>query len=269
MAGQPAALQRRDRATALAAWQRAITAGPLDFTEPSPFVGSARCAECHSEINDEQQSSRHAQTLHYAEQVAALKLPSQTYTEPANHRVEATVTSGATPATLSIADGSEAMAAVMTYVLGSGRHAFTPIGRDAEGVLRELRLTYYSAISSWDRTPGHKAQPAERDLYLGERQTDDSLRRCLNCHTTNYRAALTRTGLEAVDRGIGCDAATDQAGTTWTLSTHRFRTSPSVNSDAPLVAVPQKRWRFAANVIAHGTARLTGRTLHRRSAFRP
>ena len=199
------ALQRGDRATALAAWQRATSAGTLDFTEPSPFVGSARCAECHSEINDEQQSSRHARTFHYAEQVASLKLPAQTYTEHANQRVVATVTPAATPATLSIAGGSKAMRAVMTYVLGSGRHAFTPIGRDEAGVPRELRLTYYSAISSWDRTPGHKAEPAERDMYLGERQTDDSLRRCLNCHTTNFRAAVTRTGPEAVDRGIGCE----------------------------------------------------------------
>ena len=42
-------------------------------------------------------------------------------------------------------------------------------------------------------------------MFAGEPQTVDALRRCLNCHTTNYRAALTKTGPEAVDRGIGCE----------------------------------------------------------------
>ena len=87
-----AALQRGDRATALATWQKATSAGAISFAEPSPFVGSARCAECHSEIHEVQQSSRHAQTFHDAEQVAALKLPSQTYAEPDNPRIVATVT---------------------------------------------------------------------------------------------------------------------------------------------------------------------------------
>jgi formate-dependent nitrite reductase cytochrome c552 subunit len=36
-------------------------------------------------------------------------------------------------------------------------------------------------------------------------QSRDALRRCLNCHTTNFRAALLRLGPEAADRGIGCE----------------------------------------------------------------
>lgn len=174
-------------------------------TEPAPYVGSARCAECHGEVHDNQQSSRHARTFHYADEVAALSLPSQTYIDPDNPRVVSTVTPGTTPATLRVAAGPEVIQAVMEYVLGSGRRAFTPIGRDDEGVPRELRLTYYAAVSSWDRTPGHTAGPGDWHGFLGERQTDDSLRRCLSCHTTNYRAAITKTGAEAVDRGVGCE----------------------------------------------------------------
>ncbi len=200
-----AALQRGDRSTALTTWQKATSAGLINFAEPSPFVGSARCAECHGEIHDVQQSSRHAQTFHDAEQVAGLKLPPQTYSEPETPRIVAAVTPGTTPATLRVTSGAEAMTAVMDYVLGSGRHAFTPIGRDERGVLRELRLTYYASLSRWDRTPGHKARPANWEMHLGEPQTDDALRRCLNCHTTNYRAAIMKAGPEAADRGIGCE----------------------------------------------------------------
>ncbi len=36
-----AALQRGDRATALAAWQSAPSAGAIASTEPAPYVGSA------------------------------------------------------------------------------------------------------------------------------------------------------------------------------------------------------------------------------------
>ena len=149
------ALQRGDRAAALAAWRSATSAGPIVSTEPAPYVGSQSCAECHGEVHDTQQSSRHARTFHYADEVAALRLPSQTYIHPDDPRVVSTVTPGTKPATLQVAAGPEVIRAVMEYVLGSGRHAFTPVGRDDDGVLRELRLTYYAAISRWDVSPGH------------------------------------------------------------------------------------------------------------------
>ncbi len=199
------ALQRGDRAAALAASQSASSAGPIVSTEPAPYVGSARCAECHGEVNDTQQSSRHARTFYYADEVAALHLPSQTYTDRNDPRVVSTITPVTKPPTLQVVAGPEVIHAVMEYVLGSGRHAFTPIGRDDEGVIRELRLTYYAAVSSWDLTPGHLLRPRDWHGFLGERQSDDSLRQCLSCHTTNSRAVIAKTGLEAADRGIGCE----------------------------------------------------------------
>jgi tetratricopeptide (TPR) repeat protein len=199
-----AALQRGDRAAALAAWRKAGK-GVIVSTEPAPYVGSARCGECHNEIHEKEQSSRHARTFHRAEQLAALSLPARTYTDPDNTGVISTVAPGAAPATFRVEAGSSAYHAVIEYVLGSGRHAFTPIGRDDEGALRELRLTYYASISSWDRTPGQPVQPGDERGFVGVRQSDDSLRRCLNCHTTGYRAAIARTGPEAADRGIGCE----------------------------------------------------------------
>jgi tetratricopeptide (TPR) repeat protein len=198
-------LQRGDRAAALASWKTATSAGPLFIGEPAPYVGSASCEECHAELYDTQQSSRHARTFHHASEVAGLNLPSQTYNDPEDPRVIATVNSGTKPVSLQVATGSELIRAVMTYVLGSGRHALTPIGRDEDGVLRELRLTYYADISSWDVTPGHPLRPGDPHGYLGERLTDDSLRRCLSCHMTNHRAAAARTGPEAADLGIGCE----------------------------------------------------------------
>ena len=45
----------------------------------------------------------------------------------------------------------------MDYVLGSGRHAFTPIGRDDEGVPRELRLTYYASLGAGIARPATRS----------------------------------------------------------------------------------------------------------------
>ena len=45
--------------------------------EPSPFVGSRRCGECHRSIHRTQQrESRHAQTLHFLTQLKDVPLPS-------------------------------------------------------------------------------------------------------------------------------------------------------------------------------------------------
>src|SRR5262249_9284859 len=92
-----AALQRGDKAAALAAWKRAAAAagagGPprCAAAEPAPSVGAARCAECHREVHDDQQASRHARTFHRAGELAALNLPAQTAADPDNPGVVADV----------------------------------------------------------------------------------------------------------------------------------------------------------------------------------
>src|SRR5262249_34259606 len=97
------------------------------------------------------------------------------------------------------------LVAVVDFILGSGKHASTPVGHDPEGRPCELRLTYYAEIGGWDHSPGHSVRPRDEAGYLGQRQSRDALRRCLNCHTTNFRAALERSGPESADRGIGCE----------------------------------------------------------------
>ncbi len=200
-----AALQRGDRALAIAALARAKRSGATAPAEPAPYIGSARCAECHSEIHDREQSSRHSRTFHHADQIARLGLPSQTFTDPNNPEVTSAVNVNGTSGVIEVRSENEVMRAVMKYLLGSGRHAFTAIGHDRDDVPYELRLTYYPAVSSWDRTPGHAARPIDWHALLGERQTPDSIRRCLNCHTTNHRAVINKIGPESLDRGIGCE----------------------------------------------------------------
>lgn len=204
-------LQLGDRDAALAALRAAGSIG-VDRPEPAPYVGAARCGECHAEIHRTQQSSRHARTFRHAGEVADLELPAQPLDDPVVpgvvHRIE--------PAEGGVrlrtdADGST-REALIAYVLGSGRHARTPIGKDSDGSLRELRLTHYAAIDGWDRTPGHPERPAHPADLLGEPQSADAIRRCLGCHTTHYLAATDPDRPEAADRGIGCETCHGPGG---------------------------------------------------------
>ena len=208
-----AALQRGDKAETLRAGQRTAAASgdePLAASvrfgpEPAPYVGAARCAECHREEHDAQQSSRHARTFHRGPAIEALALPTAEFIDSKTPEVVASYRADG----LKVSVGEDIYRAVVDYVLGSGRHALMPVGHDEAGATRELRLTYYASIQAWDRTPGQPVKPGEPAGYLGERQSADSLRRCLGCHTTNPRHALAPAtaskGPEALDKGIGCE----------------------------------------------------------------
>ena len=53
------------------------------FPEPSPFVGSRRCGDCHPRIYREQQGeSRHAQTLRFGEGLRDVPLPPAPVADP-------------------------------------------------------------------------------------------------------------------------------------------------------------------------------------------
>ena len=45
---------------------REYSQGDPTLPEPSPYAGSAKCAECHPAIYRTEQSSRHARTLYHA-----------------------------------------------------------------------------------------------------------------------------------------------------------------------------------------------------------
>jgi tetratricopeptide (TPR) repeat protein len=202
-----AAIQQGDREAALSAIEAAAgfaSERPETF-EPAPFVGSAACAECHAEVYQFEQTGRHARTFFPASDLRAIKLPDHALADPSDPDVVHTLGRAGDRVALKTRVKGQELEAFVEFVLGSGKHAHTPVGRDREGRIRELRLSFYAEIGGWDQSPGHAAHPDDPAGYLGELQTRDSLRRCLNCHTTNFRSALLGTGPESADRGIGCE----------------------------------------------------------------
>ena len=95
--------------------------------------------------------------------------------------------------------------------MGSGDRAMTLVGRDANRNWRELRLSYYGSIGDWDRTPSHRVRPDSPHEFLGLVQTEDSLRRCLGCHTTHARVGPDSIHVSS-EQGFSCERCHGPAG---------------------------------------------------------
>jgi tetratricopeptide (TPR) repeat protein len=209
-----AAMQQGEKTLALAALKdaRGFASDQPEAFEPAPFVGSAGCAECHPEVHGFEQAGRHARTFHPVGTQEAIVLPDHPLTDPKDPTIVHALRRRGDRIALEARIKGKELVALVDYMLGSGKHAQTPVGHDETGQIRELRFSFYAEIGGWDRSPGHPVRPHDEAGYLGELQTRDSLRRCLNCHTTNFRAALEASGPESADRGIGCERCHGPAG---------------------------------------------------------
>jgi tetratricopeptide (TPR) repeat protein len=225
---------------ALAEAQRAGKSDPLRV-EPAPFVGAARCAACHAGEFRAQQQSRHARTIQSKAELKELpwpELPLADRDKPgvthrfrrADDRIEAETRVE-----------QRAFAAVVEYAMGSNHQGRSFVGRDGQGQARELRVSQYPAAPHWDRTSEHPAEPPGPDGYLGRPIADESVRRCVHCHSTNFRAIQEPKGRpEAGDHGIGCERCHGPGG-------HHLR---AVEAQFPDLAIARPRLASAAEVVA-------------------
>jgi tetratricopeptide (TPR) repeat protein len=200
-------LQQGDIPAATAALAQSGGYGVRDptITEPAPFVGAARCAECHEPFHRDQQSSRHARTFHQSVELEALPALDRPVADSGDADVQHVLRHEDGRLRWETTDQGRVMNAVVEYAFGSGHVAITLVGRESGGDSRELRLSHFGRAAAWDVTTGHLSQPADRHEFLGRDLGRDGVRRCLECHTTNARIASERLGPAATDRGIGCE----------------------------------------------------------------
>jgi hypothetical protein len=180
--------------------------------EPSPFVGSRRCAECHPAIYRAQQlHSAHAQTLSRGSGLKDVPLPTGPVPDPvaagATHHL---VRRGDDRIELQTRAKDQVVKAVIAYAVGSGRHGITMVAKDESmGVARELRISYFATDRTWGETKGLNFLPVDPGDYVGAALNPKALRQCLHCHATWFRAAnpdpLVPSGPEARDHSIGCE----------------------------------------------------------------
>jgi hypothetical protein len=178
--------------------------------EPAPYVGASRCKACHAEIYELQQRSHHATTFLAGASVGALEPPAGIEQDPRAADVRHYIVRDELGIRFETERGEQRATARAAYAFGSGDRGATLVGQDATGQWRELRLSRYGDATGWDLTTGHPNEPPDAGSagaygYLGRALDADNLRRCLECHTTNLRAARDPEFPTAADHGIGCE----------------------------------------------------------------
>jgi len=182
-------------------------------TEPGPYVGSARCAECHPEINRTHRQSRHARTFHHGPELLELPFPDRPLADPDDPTVIHTFTRDQGRIEVKTRTRDHLYRALVEYAFGlPGRHV-AMIARDEEQKYHALRLSFYHTAAGpiWDRTSGDVPDSDSGENIRGQPiQVRDGVVRCLYCHVTqsrDFRDPRPEAGVgpEAADSGIGCE----------------------------------------------------------------
>jgi hypothetical protein len=204
--------QEGDKTRALAALKQARSyraANPLE-AEPSPFVGEARCEQCHPAIFRDSLASRHTQTYYRGSQLAELSFPDGPLPDPDDPEVTHTFQKRDGMVREETRVGREVFDAVIDYAFGTADRYVTTVSRDTNGGYHTARLSYHQTPEGkgWDRsaldlTHPTRAHPAgfQGDAIAAQ----DGLARCLYCHVTNPRTGKESLGPETADRAIGCE----------------------------------------------------------------
>jgi tetratricopeptide (TPR) repeat protein len=188
------------------------TRDPL-VPEPSPYVGTAGCAPCHSKESRAHERTRHARTFHHGPGLLELPLPGRPLADPERAKVTHTFSRDDGEIHVKTRAGNRVHELVVEYAFGTRDRCVTMVGRDDERTFRAARLSSYHTAAgvAWKGTFGDGAESSAGDDVRGHSiQVRDGLIRCLYCHVTQPRefgdrlpeqGASPQTG----DPGIGCE----------------------------------------------------------------
>ncbi len=173
--------------------------------EPGQYAGAKSCADCHANIFDSQQQSRHASTLAQDAALMSAHLPGAPIPDPVNPQVTHRIERTGDQIEVSAAWNDKVATGQIEAVLGSGNHGQTMIAKDRSGVHRVLRISYYAGNDSWDLTEKFRPVPSNVEGFVGDVLGENDFVSCLNCHSTRFPAPRVPDGSALVDRGIGCE----------------------------------------------------------------
>jgi tetratricopeptide (TPR) repeat protein len=185
-------------------------AHPL-MPEPGPYLGSARCAECHGEISSSYQKSRHARTFSRGDELLDLPRPEAPLADPDRAGATHLIERDENRLRVTSSEGDKAYRLLVDFAFGTPERYLTMVGRDEKGTYRALRLSHYHDAkgSGWARTSGDVGDSAHSaDIRGQDIHTRDGVVRCLGCHVTNprdFRFDGKEPSAAANDRAIGCE----------------------------------------------------------------
>jgi hypothetical protein len=176
--------------------------------QPSPYVGSKACEECHAETFRKQSASHHALTLRAmaAEWAAGKFTPNVKLHDPAlktEYRVEER---NGEFWQVALKGGKEIGVTRFDYLLGSGHHGVSPMSFDGT-TWNYMALTYY-ANHGWDFSPMHGVgdDAARRKNIHGVPVTPAELEKCFRCHSTQLEFNGQNLNLQRSELGVRCES---------------------------------------------------------------
>lgn len=141
------------------------------------FAGAASCKQCHAAIAESYLQNPHQQTSHPIDdqKVVDAGMPvSSAYEFDAHLKIVVEERNGGTYQ-VAYYDGEETIARRFDVAIGSGKDAYTYGSWDGKQ-LKQLPLSYFSAVKSWANSPGFPAGKAYFDRPIGVR--------CLECYSS-------------------------------------------------------------------------------------
>ncbi len=180
---------------------------PLE-DEPSPYVGEARCRECHAAIFQDSLANRHTQTYYRGPQLLGLPRPDRPLADPTDPKVTHAIKEVDGVLCEETRVGDAVLRSLIEYAFGTSGRYLTMVSRDARDQYHMARLSFYHTAEGqgWDRTFLAVGNPTQPEDFQGETiGARAEVASCLDCHTTYPRAGRERIGPEAADRAIGCE----------------------------------------------------------------
>ena len=254
-------LQEGDQARARAAMARAgsyRSDHPLE-EEPSPYVGEARCQECHPAIFRDSLASRHTRTYYRGAQLRGLPRPDRPLTDPTDPKVTHAIEEVDGALWEETRVGDTVLRSLIEYAFGTSDRYLTMVTHNARDQYHIVRLSYYhtAAGEGWDRTILDVEDPTHTEDFQGRPiSVCGGVVKCLYCHITFPRAGRERIGPETADPPSGASDATAPGRI---ISRRSRPASPTRRSSTPPPLRPGRSRRSSATIATSSTG-TTGAT---------
>ena len=209
---------------------------PLE-DEPSPYVGEARCQQCHAAIFQDSLANRHTQTYYRGVQLRGLPRPDRPLADPTDPKVTHAIkeVDGALWEETHV--GDTVLRSMIQYAFGTSDRYLTMVSRDAHDQYRMARLSHYHTADGqgWDRTllDHQRSDPSPRTSRAKRSACGLGLPvACIATRPTALRDS-ERIGPETADRAIGCERCHGPGATTSRRSRLAFPTRRSSTRRLP------------------------------------
>ena len=167
------------------------------------FVGSARCADCHSDIYARQAQTSMAKAGNPGSSTAGLQSRPTLSARQGQYMYEISNTGSGSQ--YRVWSGQDQLAGPLNWIFGAGDIGQTYI-LERGGNFLESHVSYYPALHGLDLTPGQMAGPPKNlKQAVGHPMEEEDTRLCFGCHTTGSMIT-DRFDPNQATPGVTCEA---------------------------------------------------------------